>query len=44
MVAPLAYGEGNGEAILFWGKRASGIGRVGAGRIFEVIEIQDKVA
>src|SRR5579864_9003812 len=44
MVALLAYGEGNGEAILLWRERASSEWGVGAGRIFETIEIENEVA
>ncbi len=44
MVPLLADGEGNGEPVSGWRKRARGEGSVGARRIFEAIEIQDEFA
>ena len=44
MVALFAYGEGDGHAISGGRKRAGGIGSVGAGRIFETIEIENEGA
>src|SRR5229473_1965509 len=42
MVALLADGERNGKAVLFWRKGASGERGVGAGWIFEAIEIEEE--
>src|SRR6266849_4214650 len=42
MVALLADGEGNGKAVLFWGKGAGGERGVRAGGIFEAIEIEEE--
>src|SRR5260370_31377641 len=42
MVALLAYGAGNGKAVLFWRKGAGGERGVGAGGIFEAIEIEEE--
>src|SRR5260370_33759300 len=42
MVALLADGERNGKAVLFWRKGAGGERRVGAGWIFEAIEIEEE--
>src|SRR5260370_1424478 len=42
MVALLADGERNGKAVLFWRKRAGGERGVGAGGIFEAIEIEEE--
>ena len=44
MIALLAYGEGNREAVLFWRKGTGGEGRVGAGGIFEAIEVEEEFA
>jgi hypothetical protein len=44
MVALFANGEGNGQAIARRWQRTSSIGRVGAGRIFEMVEIQHELA
>lgn len=44
VVALLTNGKSNGEPVAGWGKRTGGEGRVGAGRIFQVIEIEDKLA
>jgi len=44
VITLLADGEGDGEAVAGWGKRAGGEGSVGARWIFEVIEIEDKFA
>src|SRR5216683_3720798 len=44
MVALLADGERNGKAVLFWRKRAGGERGVGAGGIFEAIEIEEEFA
>jgi len=44
VVALLAHGEGDGEAISLRRERAGGEGRVGTRRIFEVVEIEDELA
>jgi hypothetical protein len=44
MVALFADGEGNGQAISLGRKRAGGVGRVGARRIFEGVEIEKERA
>jgi len=44
VIALLSDGEGDGEAVAGWRKRAGGEGSVGARRIFEVIEIENKFA
>lgn len=44
MIALLAGGQGDGQAIPLRGERAGGKGSVGAWRIFEVVEIEDELA
>src|ERR1700693_5092361 len=44
VITLLADGQRNAEAISLWRIRASGIGRVSAGGIFESIEIENEFA
>jgi hypothetical protein len=39
-VALFSGGNGDGKTVLFWGQRAGGVGRVGAGRIFKLVEVE----
>jgi hypothetical protein len=44
VVALFADWEGHGQAIAWWRERAGGKGRVSARRIFQVVEVEDKLA